>query len=375
MLNNNNIIYLDSAALVQKPIAVIKAINDFYTKYCISNRTSDSKIGIKVGQKIDQTRIKVANLLNCKPDEIIFNSGTTDGLNYISNLMSELIKEGDEIIVSKYNHSSHMVPWIEVAKQKNAKVIFSDNLIDDISDKTKIIAFTQSNNNFQNNIDIKLLSSLAKKHNAILINDAAQAISHEKVDAKYFDAIAFSSNKMFGPTGIGVLYICEELLNKISVKKYGGGMVENIDKNGNWKSKNSILKHEPGTLNLSGIFGFYEALKFYENIDKNMMNEYLDQLCAYAYKELSKINDINILSNPKDRIILFEVKNISAQDLASYLGHKDVYVRSGWFCAQYLKNMINNPVVRVSLHIYNNKEDIDSLCELLSKGSDFLDFI
>ncbi len=371
----NDLVYLDSSALVQKPKQVIKAINDFYTKYSISNRTSDSKLGILVNEKIENTREKVANLLNCKSNEIIFNSGTTEGLNYISLLLSPIVNENDEILISKYNHSSHMIPWIELAKSKKAKVIFSDNLIENINEKTKIIAFTQSNNNFQKSIDIETLYKKAKEYNSLIINDAAQAISHEKVDAKYFDAIAFSSNKLFGPTGLGILFIDENLLSKLESKKYGGGAVENINKNGEWNRKKSIIQHEAGTLNLSGIFGFYEALVFFENIDKKLMQKYLENLSIYAHKELSKIKDVIVLSNPKDFIILFEIKNISAQDISSYLGHKNVYVRSGWFCAQYLKYVHSNPTIRVSLHIYNNKNDIDILCDLLKKKEDYLDFI
>ncbi len=371
----NDLIYLDSSALVQKPESVIKAINDFYTKFSISNRTSDSKIGILVNNKIEDTRQKVANLLNATKDEIIFNSGTTEGLNYIAQLLVSLIKKDDEILISKYNHSSHIIPWIEISKITEAKIIFSDNLINDINNKTKIIAFTQSNNNFQQKINIKDLSNKAKKYQALIINDAAQAISHEEVNAKYFDAIAFSSNKFFGPTGLGILYINKNLLTKIKSKKYGGGTVEKIEENGQWTRKPSIIQHEAGTLNLSAIFGFYEALVFYENIDKEAMKKYLKDLSIYAHKKLRNIKDIVVLSKPEDFIILFEVKNISAQDISSYLGHKNIYVRSGYFCAQYLQYVHNNPTIRVSLHIYNDKKDIDVLCDLLNHKEDFLDFI
>lgn len=371
----NDLVYLDSSALVQKPNSVINAINDFYTKYSISNRTSDSKLGILVNNKIEDTREKVAHLLNANKDEIIFNSGTTEGLNYIAQLLAPLINENEEILISKYNHSSHIIPWVEVAKIKKAKIIFSDNLINDINSNTKIIAFTQSNNNFQQKINIEDLSKKAKENQALIINDAAQAISHEEVNAKYFDAIAFSSNKFFGPTGLGILYIKKNLLTKIQSKKYGGGTVEKIEQNGEWTRKPSIIQHEAGTLNLSAIFGFYEALVFYESIDKQAMKKYLEDLSIYACNKLQKVKDVVLLSKPKDFIILFEIKNISAQDISSYLGHKNIYVRSGYFCAQYLQYIHNNPTIRISLHIYNNQRDIDILCDLLNNKEDFLDFI
>lgn len=371
----NNLIYLDSAALVQKHKKVIEAINDFYTKYSISNRANDSKIGLIVNQKINETRNEVAKLLNCESGQIIFNSGTTEGLNYVALLMNDLILENDEILISKYNHSSHMVPWIELAKRKKAKVVFSKNLIEDINEKTKVIAFTQENNNLQQNNDFELLMKLVRKYEIFLINDAAQAISHQKVDAQYFDAIAFSSNKLFGPTGLGVLYLSNKLMQNVELKKYGGGSIESIDSKGNWTPIKSVIKHEPGTLNLSAIFGFHEALLFFNKIDHNKMKEYLNQLSIYTHEKLSKIDNIKIFSKPGDSIILFECNDMSSQDVVSYLGHKNIYVRGGWFCAQYIKNIFANPLVRISIHIYNNKDDIDVLCEHLEKRGDFLDFL
>lgn len=371
----NDIIFLDSGALVQKPIQVINAINDFYTKYSISNRTSDSELGIIVGQKIDKTRKMTADLLECSEEEIMFNSGTTEGLNYCAQLFSQLINEDDEILISKFNHSSNMIPWIEIAKEKKAKIIFSDDIINDINSKTKIIAYAQKNNSFNIQINAKELFEKAKKYYAFIINDAAQAISHEKVSAKYCDAIAFSSNKFFGPTGLGVLYVSKNILAKVSAKKYGGGAIDYINKIGNWKAKNSIVKHEPGTLNLAGIFGFYEAIIFFNSLDKKWMKEYLFDLSSYAYDKLSSLDNIKIVSCKGDSIILFEIKNSTSQDVASYLGHNNVYVRSGLFCAQYLNHIIENSLVRISLHIYNNKQDIDKLIEVLKRGGDFLDFI
>lgn len=372
---NQDITYLDSGALTQKPICVINAINDFYTKYSISNRTSDSVLGILTNQKIQKTREKVAKLLNANPNEIIFNSGTTEGLNYSSQLLEDFIFESDEILISKYNHSSHIIPWVEVAKKKKAKIVFSENIINDINAKTKIICFTQVNNTFNIKTDLLKLHNKAKKHNAIIVNDAAQAISHEKVDSNLFDIIAFSSNKLFGPTGLGILYISKDILNKVKVKKYGGGSIDYIRDDGNWKEKDSIAKHEPGTLNLAGIFGFYEALKFFEQFEIDEIQKYLKELSSYAHDQLKENKNINILSRRGDNIILIDILNSTSQDVSSYLGHKNIYVRNGTFCAKYLENIIEKPMIRISLHIYNNREDIDKLCQALKEGGDFLDFI
>ncbi len=370
-----NIVYLDSGALVQKPKQVINAIIDFYTRYSISNRTSDSDLGILINKKIEDTRKLVAKLLNCNPEEIMFNSGTTEGLNYSAQLLKQLLKKDDEIIVPKLNHSSHMIPWIEVAKEKKAKIIFSDDILSDINKKTKIIAYTQTYNSFNEKIDIKKLWRKAKECGSIIVNDAAQAISHEKVNSDFSDIIAFSSNKFFGPTGLGVLYVSQTILSKVKVAKFGGGALDYVTKSGNWKPKDSISKHEPGTLNIAGIFGLYEAINFWNSLDKKWVKNYIEKLSDYAYEKLSSLDNVKVVSVKGDPIILFKVDNISSQDVASYLGHKRIYVRAGNFCAQYLKNIYTNSFVRVSLHLYNNVFDIDKLFKALKEGGDFLDFI
>lgn len=370
-----DIVYLDSAALVQKPLSVIKAVNDFYSKFCISNRTSDSYLGIFVEKRIKETRNLVANLLDAETNEIIFNSGTTEGLNYSASILYDLVNEDDEILISKYNHSSHIIPWIELAKQKKAKIVFSDNLLKDVNSGTRIICLTQVNNNFNIKIDLRLLKEKANECNSIIVNDAAQAISHQKVSSQFSDVIAFSSNKIFGPTGLGVLYVNKKLLQKISSKKYGGGSVNYIKLNGDWKRKGSISQHEPGTLNLGAIFGFHEALIFFNSLDKKSMQKYLLDLSNYAYDKLIKIKNVKIESRRGDSIILFNVLSSTSQDVSSYLGHKKIYVRSGFFCAQYLNNIIDQSLIRVSLHIYNNKDDINKFIKVLSEGNDFLDFL
>lgn len=371
----NDLIYLDSGALVQKPISVINAINDFYTKYSISNRTSDSKLGVLVSRKIEQVKKMSAQLLDATENEIILNSGTTDGLNYSAQILESLINENDEIIISSYNHSSHMIPWIELSKRTKANIIFTNDVLSSVNNKTKLICITQLNNTFNIPIDLENLKKRANEVGAIVINDAAQAISHEKVSSKYADIIAFSTNKFFGPTGLGVLFINKQVQEKIKSKKYGGGSVDTIKLNGDWTRKTSIIQHEPGTLNLAGIFGFYEALIFFQNLNLSDTQKYLKNLSIYCYDELSKIKNVNIHSKRGDSIILIDINNIPSQDVASYLGHKNIYVRSGFFCAKYLPNLIDKSLIRISLHIYNNKEDINTLVKTLKNGGDFLDFL
>ncbi|WP_406616982.1 aminotransferase class V-fold PLP-dependent enzyme [Mycoplasmopsis adleri] len=370
----NKITYLDNAALVLKPNVAIEASNDFYMNYSVSTRTSDSPLGIKMAQTIDEVRNKIAKLVDAKEDEVLFTSGTTDSLNKIALMLKPLINKDDEILLSAYNHSSNFAPWIEIANECGAKIVVAEDLISKINSKTKIVAYAQMNNSFNVKIDPNLLYKTAKKFDAIVINDAAQAISYEKVSLTNCDVIAFSANKLYGPTGLGALVIKDSLLKQLKPSTFGGGAVAEINNQNHLTLQCGIKMFEPGTQNLAGIYMFNKSLDYFMNeLNYADIQAYLKSLSNYAYKELSKVPNIKIYSEPNDHIILFNIKNINSQDVAHYLGMHDVYVRAGVFCAQYLKNFKNDySFVRISLAPYNNKEDIDKLTKLLKEGGDFL---
>ena len=371
----NNLVYLDNAALTLKPQIVIDAITNFYTNVSISNRTQDSVLGIEVDSKINQTRKKVAKLLDCNDDEVIFTSGATDSLNYASLLFEKLLTKDDEILLSKLNHSSNIIPWIEMAIRSGAKIVLSTEILKDISEKTKLICLAQVNNSFQASENLDLIYKRAKEVGAYLINDAAQAVAYQKTSFKNSDVIAFSTNKFYGPTGFGVLAIKKEILDQCDAKRYGGGSVDYITANNEWKSKDSILMHEPGTMHLAGIFGLNASLDYFNSLDLEEVNKYIDDLAKYLFDDLSKIDNVRISSKRGDSIVLFYVKGIEPQDVSSYLGHNNIYVRSGFFCNQYLKHIKDKAYIRISLSFYNTKEDIDKLCSSIKKGGDFLGFL
>ncbi|MGL6124922.1 MAG: aminotransferase class V-fold PLP-dependent enzyme [Metamycoplasmataceae bacterium] len=371
----NNLVYLDNAALVLKPKVVIDAINDYYTNKSISSRTQDSIIGIEVNSKIVDTRNKVANLLDCKSDEIIFTSGSTDSLNYASSLLENLIKKDDEIVLSKLNHSSNIIPWLELAKRTKAKIVLSLEIVKDITPKTKLVCVAQVNNSFQSTENLDEIYKKCHEVGAYLVNDAAQSIAYQKTSMKNSDIIVFSTNKFYGPTGLGVLAMKREILDQCEAKRYGGGSVDYITANNEWKSKDSILMHEPGTMHLAGIFGFNAALDYFNSLNLKEINLYIDELSKYLFDELSKVDNVRIASKRGDSIVLFCMKGIEPQDISSFLGHNNIYVRSGIFCNQYLKKIKDKFYVRASLSFYNTKEDIDKLCQTLKNGGDFLGFI
>ncbi|MFV9451583.1 aminotransferase class V-fold PLP-dependent enzyme [Mycoplasma sp. 4463] len=370
-----SIVYFDSAALVLKPQTAVDALVDFYSNKSISSRTADTPIGSEVNQTISRVRSKVADLINAKETEVIFTSGTTESINMFAQMMGQILKDGDEILLSSYNHSSNIIPWLEIAKKTNSKVVVSNDILSDINEKTKLISFSNETNNFNISLDINAICKIAKEKNIVILADAAQAISHKKTSLNDFDAIAFSTNKFYGPTGMGVLAIKDTLLSQFRPVKFGGGSVDAIGKDNNWTIKKTISRFEPGTPDLGGFFMFDKSLDFFNSIGYEKTQEILKDLSTYLHNQLATLENIEVFSKPGDNIALINVKGINPQDVATYLGSKGIYTIAGIFCAPYLRNIQDNySFLRISLGIYNSYEDIDKLIEELKNGGDFYAF-
>ncbi|MCV3733465.1 aminotransferase class V-fold PLP-dependent enzyme [Mycoplasma enhydrae] len=375
--NNPNIVYLDNAALTFKPQIVIDKGTEFYEKYSISTRTADTKIGFKVKFDLENTRNEIAKFINSKPDEVIFTSGTTESLNLIAKMLSSVHREG-KIIFSYFNHSSAIIPFIENFKNSKLSIEYAfdeKDILNKIDFNTKIVVLAQTTNNFQVHYDMKKIYEKCKSVGANLINDAAQAIVRDEVNLDYCDVLAFSGNKLYGPTGTGVLAIKNDLLKKLSPQKWGGGQVQNILKSWQWTIRETIGKWEPGTPNIAGILQLGEAIKFFKSFNFNEIKEHEKAIAEYAFDKLLQIPNIKIDSKRGDTIILFNIKGIPSQEISHFLGQRDIYVRSGSFCAYKFKevNKYNNDYVRISLALYNNKKDIDSLVSSLKKGGNFIE--
>lgn len=370
------IVYLDTAALALKPKPSITESNNFYNLYSVSTRTNNSPLGIYTNKIVNEVRSKIALLTDAKENEVIFTSGATDSLNKFAQMYMQKLKAGDQIILHGYNHSSNMIPWIALAKEHNidVKIVDTPDLESAINSKTKVVAFSQLTNNFQVKIDIESLYKKCHKVGAILVNDAAQAIVYEKVSLQNCDVIAFSANKFYGPTGLGALIVKEHILKELDPVTFGGGTINSVNKDNSFIIKNSIEKFEPGTLNFAAIFMFNRSIDFFNQyIGYEKSKQILKKLSNYAYDELLKVQNIEIYSKRDDHIILFNIKGINSQDVAHFLGVNNIYVRSGIFCAHYLKNFAcNDSFVRVSLGVYNNKNDINKLTHALKKGGDFI---
>ncbi|WP_036452816.1 aminotransferase class V-fold PLP-dependent enzyme [Mycoplasma buteonis] len=371
----NQITYFDNAALVLKPQSAIDAVTDFYTNKSISSRTADTPLGNEVNNTLHRVREKVATLLDCQSSEIIFTSGTTESLNNFAWMVEPLLNEGDEILLSVNNHSSNIVPWIEVAKKTGAKVVYSEDIESHLSAKTKILAISQESNNFQNQFEFDALIAKARSFNAIIVADAAQAIIHQKVSLQKVDVAVFSCNKFYGPTGLGVLAIRKNLLAKLSPAKFGGGSITEIKKDSTWGLRQTITAFEPGTPNLAAFFMFDKALDFFNSVGYQKTQNILEDLSQYLHSKLAKLSNVKVYSNPGDYIAILNVKGIHPQDVATYLGSKNIYTRAGIFCALYMRNVLTeDSFLRISLAIYNTYEDIDKLVYELEHGGDFYAF-
>ena len=388
-IKHHNIIYLDSAATTLKFNSVITNVNNYYLNYSINAYRNENKLAYKCQEIILNTRKIIAKFINAKDHKsIIFTSNTTDSTNKAALMLEEILKPNDEIILTKIDHSSNLVPWFNIAKKTKAKLIFVDvdknNIISltqvkkNITEKTKILAINHISNAVGKINEVEKIGQfLEKSKNKIYYYvDAAQSIAHTITNVQKIkcDFLGFSGHKIYGPTGIGVLYINENILNCVYLRQGGGGSIVRLSTDGFIEYK-KYNQYEPGTLNYAGIFGLSKSIEQLYKLNFNNVIKYEKSLTLYLYNKLLKVDNIQMISkNPDIPIICFNIKNIFCQDVSHYLAQNNVYTRSGEQCIK-LKNSFskdNYLFIRISLAIYNTKNDIDTLVKLLTKKIDFL---
>ena len=379
---NQDIIYFDNGATTFKPKMVIEAVKDYYENYSANAHRGDYDISYKVDLKYENVREKVQKFINasCK-EEIVFTSGTTMSLNLIVNSFFEkYLENGDEVLITKTEHASNVLPWFNLANKIGVKIkyidldqdyhVTVDNFKKAITNKTKVVSLAYITNVIGDKRPIKEIAKVAHENNIFVVVDAAQAIAHTKVDVKDLDVdfLAFSAHKMYGPTGVGVLYGKKELLNEADPYILGGGMNESFDSEKEILLKALPYKFEAGTQNIAGVIGLGAAIDFINKIDIGNINVYESKIREYLVSKLEKISYIDIINLDADAaIISFNVDNIFSQDVAYYLNKYNVCVRAGNHCAKLVKNVtgVTNSV-RISLAIYNTEEEIDEVVKLLS---------
>ena len=382
--NNKGMIYLDNASTSQRPKQVIKAVTDFYEKDNANVGRGLNTLAEKAMADYDNARKTVANFINADTKEIIFTRNTTESLNLLSYTLSLIVpKKKNEIVLTEMEHHSNLVPWQQLAKKNKMKLkiirikedftLDMKDLKDKLTDKTAIISVTHVSNVLGTINPINEIVKLGKNHGAITIIDAAQSISNIKIDVKKLDCdfLAFSSHKMLGPTGIGVLYGKKEILEKMPPFNFGGGMIKRVE----WGSAEWAdipEKFEAGTQNIAEAIGLGEAIKYLEKIGLENIADWERQLTDYALEKLKEIPGIKIynpMANKSTGIISFSLGKIHPHDVSALLDEKGILIRAGHCCAMPLMKKLGIPqgVSRISFSIFNTFEEIESITEALKK--------
>ena len=388
LLENENITYLDSGATTQKPIQVIKAVEEFYQKYNANPHRGAYSLSVEATEQYENTRTKIAKFINAKHrEEIIFSKNATESLNLIAYSYGlDNLKKDDEVVISIMEHHSNLVPWQKMSKQTGSKLNYmyinenyeipDEEIESKITDKTKIVGITHVSNVLGTINNVKKIIKYAHKKGAIVIVDASQSIPHMKIDVQDLDAdfLVFSGHKMLAPLGIGVLYGKREILNKMTPFLMGGDMIEYV-----YEQDTTFAplpnKFEAGTQNVEGVIGLGAAIDYVENLGYDKIQEIEHEVISYARQKLSKLDYLTLYTTSNEEnhssVISFNIKGVHPHDVASILDSEGVCVRSGNHCAQPLMRFLGiDSTCRASFYIYNTKEDVDKLVKALDKAYD-----
>jgi len=385
LILNKDIIYLDSGATSLKPYILGETISDYYNNYSANSHRGDYDISLKVDTMFENTRKLIKNFINAKDtNQIVFTNNATDSLNkLIFGYFKNYLKEGDEVLITKSEHASNVLPWFELVEQIGIKVSYipldenlkvsMDNVKKSITPNTKVISIAHITNVVGDIRPIEEICKYAHKKGIKVLVDGAQSIPHIKIDVKKLDMdfFIFSAHKMCGPTGVGVLYFKEKYLEEIKPIIVGGGMNSSFEYNGTKVYNNMPHLLEAGTPNIAGIIGFGSTINYLNKIGMNKIEKYVSNLRKYAVERLKEVPNIIIYNEKSEgNIITFNIKDIFPQDLAIYLNKYNICIRAGNHCAKILKEEIGaKNTCRISLYFYNTKEEIDKLVEVLKKDN------
>ena len=385
-INGHPLVYLDSSATSQKPISVIEAVDNYYRKVNSNVHRGVHTLGSRATDLYEGAREKTRRFINAKSTaEIIFNRGTTTALNIVAQSYGLAnVKEGDEIVITPMEHHSNIIPWQQVAKITGAKLkyiplqedgtITLEDAKNTITNKTKIVSIAHVSNVLGTINPVKEIAKIAHDNGAIIVVDGAQGAPHMKVDVQDLDCdfYAFSGHKMCAPTGIGVLYGKEALLNEMEPVEFGGEMIDFVEREtSTWKEL--PWKFEGGTPIIAGAVGLGAAIDFLEDIGLDEIATYETKMADYAYNRLSEIDGLKIFG-PKERaaLITFNLAEVHPHDVSTVLDTEGIAVRAGHHCAQVLMKELNvSATARASMYIYNTEEEIDRLVEGLLKTKEY----
>lgn len=388
IVNDEPLIYLDNAATTQKPQAVLDILNHYYLQDNANVHRGVHTLAERATAEFEAARKKVQQFIHANSNkEIVFTKGTTDSLNIIAQSYGEFIQAGDEIVISKMEHHANLIPWQQLAKRKQAVLRYipltADGHLDVqaaktiINEKTAIVALAQVSNVLGTVNPVKEIAQLAHQHQAIMVVDGAQAVAHMPVDVQDLDCdfYCFSGHKMCGPTGIGVLYGKQTLLEKMEPVAFGGEMIDFVDL---YESTWTDLpwKFEPGTPNIASAIGLGAAIDYLEKIGMQTIHEYEQAIVAELLPKLQQIDGLTIYGpqNPAEHtaVIAFNLDHLHPHDVASALDMQGIAVRAGHHCAQPLiKELGCFATARASFYFYNTKEEADQLVAAILATKEF----
>ena len=388
-VNDEPLVYLDSAATSQKPNQVLDELMHYYKNDNANTHRGVHTLGQRATEAFELARKKVQKFIHAKESkEIIFTKGATDSLNLVASTYGqENIHAGDEIVITYMEHHSNLIPWQQLAKRKKAVLKYIEltadgqldmnDAKDKITTKTKIVAVAHASNVLGVTNDIKQLAALTHENGGVIVVDGAQAVPHLPVDVQALDAdfYAFSGHKMLAPMGIGVLYGKAQLLNAMPPYQYGGEMINFVEKfQSSWAD--IPWKFEAGTQNVAGAIGLGQAIDYLEAIGMDKIVDYEQELVSYVLPKLLNIDGLTVYG-PHDPqlhsgVISFNLADLHPHDLATALDMEGVAIRAGHHCAQPLMKYLDvTATARASFYIYNNKQDADALVQAICETKEF----
>ncbi|MQQ80080.1 SufS family cysteine desulfurase [Lactococcus lactis] len=387
IVNDEPLVYLDNAATTQKPLKVLAAIKDYYENDNANVHRGVHTLAERATEKYEAAREKVRQFINAKSTkEVLFTRGTTTSINWVAQFAGQILKAGDEIVISIMEHHSNIVPWQEVAKKTGAILKFvylkdgqldMDDLRKKITNQTKFVSIAHVSNVLGTINPVEEITKIAHEHGAYMVVDGAQSTPHMAIDLQKMDVdfFALSGHKMMGPTGIGVLYGKEELLNQFEPVEFGGEMIDFVyESHSTWTEL--PWKFEAGTPNIAGAIALGAAIDYIQELGIDQIHQHEIELIDYLMPKLQEIEGLKIYG-PKDNVkrgglIAFNIEGLHPHDVATALDMEGVAVRAGHHCAQPLLNYLETPATaRASFYLYNTKADCDKLVEALKKTKEF----
>ena len=385
-INGKDLVYLDNASTTQKPYTVIDSITDFYSNYNSNIHRAVYQLAEEATKMYEQSREKIANFINARPEEIVFTRNTTESINLIAHSWARLnLKKDDGIAITELEHHSNIVPWQILSQEIGTRLEYVgidengfldlEHMIELIaSKKIKLVSLSHMSNVLGTIVPIERIIRIAHENGIPVIVDAAQSVPHMPVNVKNMDCdfLVFSAHKMLCPTGVGVLYAKKEYLDKMKPFLVGGDMIKEVFKF--HTNYNEVpYKFEAGTPNIADVVGFGAAIEYLEKIGMENIRKHEIYLTDYALESMLSLKYATIYGprDPKDRggVISFNIADIHPHDLATIMNDHGIAIRSGHHCAQVLMQRLDVPATsRASFYIYNTKEEIDRFVNAIKEA-------